>query len=100
MDHVYVVQVERFYMHGDELLDSDIVGAYESEEDALREMDSIIKRIIDHLKTLDPETYGYYRLDDENRGWKQLVYWDWERYGTNIDMNISVFGIPFKKSSE
>lgn len=100
MDYVYVVQIERFYMYGNELLDSYVVGAYESEEDALKKMDSIINRIVEHLKTLDPETYGYYRLDDENRGWKQISYWDWELFNTNIDMNVRVDAIPFMKSSE
>lgn len=90
---IYVVTVDTYYKYSDESVGFDILGAYVSEEKAIDKMNEYVKRIIDHLDTLNPETYGYYRFEDCGTHVKTLAYWDWERYKTNIDITISVNGI-------
>lgn len=96
---IYIVRVDTSYADSYESIGFDILGAYVSEEKAIDKMNEYIKRIINHLDTLDPETDGYYRFEDCGTHVKTLSYWDWERYDTNIDITISVYGIDLDEES-
>lgn len=97
-DFVYVVMLEEFYADGDEMLNSDIICACESEGDAIKYAATYIQGIVDKLKGLDPDTYGYYRLDDEYRECQMIHYWS-DKYNRCIDARIIVVCAPYVKSS-
>lgn len=93
---VFVVMLEEAYMHHYEMFNSELICVCESEGDGYKYADAYMNNIVDKLKGLDPETYGYYRLDNKRRDLQTISYWS-NKYETNIDAYVRVVCTPYVK---